>query len=146
MSVPPDPQYAERVAKSFSRQQFMSTLGAELESVAPGEVVIKLPFGSHITQQHGFVHAGALSAVVDSACGYAALTLMPPGTAVLAVEFKVNFMAPASGDEFYAKGTVVRAGRTLTVCSGEVRNGREGSVVSIMQSTIISLDRPEMAD
>ena len=146
MHDPPDPNYAERVASSFARQKLMSTLGAELDSVRPGEVIIRLPYRSDITQQHGFIHAGALAAVVDSACGYAALTLTPPGTAVLAVEFKVNFTAPASGDEFFAKGTVARAGRTLTVCVGEVRSGREGPVTTLMQSTIISLSRPEMAD
>ena len=129
----------------------MATLGARLARVGPGEVEIRLPFAPELGQQHGVLHAGAVTAVVDSACGYAALTLMPPGTAVLSVEFKVNLLAPAAGREFEATGRVVRAGRTLTVCAGEVvalrDGGGEPEVVALIQATMIAVrDRPGFAD
>lgn len=144
-----DPNYEERVRASFAAQAFMGTLGAELESIAPGEVVIILPYRPDLTQQHGFLHAGAIATVADSACGYAALTLMEPGSAVLSVEFKINLLAPARGSHFRAVGHVVRAGRTLTACEAEVRALAEDSesLVATMQSTMISLrDRPELRD
>jgi uncharacterized protein (TIGR00369 family) len=149
--APRDPDYEARVRESFGRQRFMATLGARLERVAPGEVTVRLPFGAELTQQHGVLHAGALTAAVDSACGYAALTLMPPGAAVLSVEFKVNLLAPAAGREFVATGRVVRAGRTLTVCAGEVvalrDGGGEPEVVALMQATMMAVhDRPGFAD
>src|SRR4030095_9385940 len=115
-----NPDFAARVQSSFDRQAFMRTVGARLVSVEPGQVVIEWPFGSHLTQQHGFLHAGVVAAVADSACGYAALSLMPRGVAVLSVEFKVNLMKPAAGELFRAVGKVIRAGRTLSVCSAEV--------------------------
>ncbi len=134
---------------SFARQEFMATLGARLELVAPGEVTIRLPYRTDLTQQHGFLHAGAVTSVVDSACGYAALTLMEPGAAVLSVEFKVNLLAPAAGKEFLAIGRVVRAGRTITVCSGELRavdDGRE-TVVAMLQGTMMAVrDKMELTD
>ncbi|MDB4915136.1 MAG: PaaI family thioesterase [Gemmatimonadetes bacterium] len=143
-----DPDYEARVRASFARQKFMATLGARLESVAPGEVIITLSFRDDLVQQHGFMHAGALTSVVDSACGYAALTLMEPGAAVLAVEFKVNLMAPASGTEFRAVGRVVRAGRTLTVCAGEFRSiGKErDTVVALMQGTMMAVRDKQLTD
>jgi uncharacterized protein (TIGR00369 family) len=109
----------QRVRASFDRQGLMSTLGAQLAHVAPGEVDIEIPFAERLTQQHGYLHAGALTAALDSACGYAALTLMGEEADVLTVEFKVNLLEPAAGDRFLARGRVVRAGRTLTVCRGE---------------------------
>ncbi len=115
---PRDPDFAARVRGSFARQRLMATLGAELERVLPGEVAIQLPFREDLTQQHGVLHAGAVTAIVDSACGYAAFSLMERGTGVLSVEFKVNMLAPAAGETFLAIGRVVRAGRTLTVCTG----------------------------
>ena len=129
---------------SFERQQFMTLLGARLERVAAGEVCIRLPFQPALTQQHGFLHAGVVASVVDSACGYAALTLMEPGAAVLSVEFKINLLAPARGREFAAVGRVVRAGRTLTVCTGEVRalpdgDGGDEVPVAIMQATLMAV-------
>ena len=141
---PRDPDFETRVRASFARQQFMTLLGARLERVAAGEVCIRLPFQPALTQQHGFLHAGVVTSVVDSACGYAALTLMEPGAAVLSVEFKVNLLAPARGREFVAVGRVVRAGRTLTVCTGEVRALPEGEggdevPVAIMQATIMAV-------
>lgn len=124
-----------RIAGSFARQEFMATLGAELVSVAPGEVTIALPCRAALAQQQGSMHAGAVTSIVDSACGYAALTTMPPDADVVSVEFKVNLLAPARGDRLVATGRVVRAGRTLTVCTGEVRAGE--TVVAIMQATMM---------
>jgi len=133
--------FEARVRASFAQQAFMAALGAELASVAPGEVTIELPFRADLTQQDGFLHAGVVAAVADSACGYAAFSLMPADARVLSVEFKVNLMKPAAGTRFRAVGRVVRAGRTLTVCSGEVsaeRDGRE-TVVALMQATMMSV-------
>lgn len=123
----------------------MATLGARLEHVTAGEVVIRLPFRDDLTQQHGFLHAGAVAAVVDSACGYAALTLMEPDAAVLSVEFKINLLAPAAGAEFLARGRVLRAGRTLTVCTGEVRAVRDSAetVVAVIQATMMAVRHRE---
>ena len=135
---PRDPAYESRVRASFVKQRFMATLGAELVRIQPGEVVIGFDFRDDLTQQHGFVHAGALTAVIDSACGYAALTLMEPGTGVLAVEFKVNLMAPAVGTRFEATGRVLRAGRTITVCVGELR-GTDGKVICALQGTMMTV-------
>jgi uncharacterized protein (TIGR00369 family) len=110
-----------RIRASFDAQGLMATLGATLALVHDGEVHIALPFSAALTQQRGFVHAGAITSVVDSACGYAALTRAPPGHEVVTVEFKVNFMRPALGERFVAVGRVHSAGRTLAVCVGEVR-------------------------
>ena len=144
-----DPDFEARVRASFAKQQFMTTLGARLAVVTPGEVTIALPYRADLTQQHGFLHAGVVTSVVDSACGYAALTLMEPGAAVLSVEFKVNLLAPAAGKEFLAIGRVMRAGRTITVCSGELRaldDGRE-AVVAILQGTMMSVrDKAGLTD
>lgn len=151
---PRDPNFDARVRASFARQAFMATLGARLASVAPGEVVIELPFRPELTQQHGFLHAGAVTSVVDSACGYAALTLMPADAAVLSVEFKVNLLAPAAGARFRAVGHVVRSGRTLTVCRGELRADSDepggvdgGTVIAVMQGTMMAVrDRAGLSD
>ena len=146
---PKDPDFEARVRASFARQAFMAALGAELMAVSPGEVSIALPFREDLTQQHGFLHAGVAASVVDSACGYAALTLMPPGAGVLSVEFKVNLLAPAAGERFIATGRVVKAGKTLSVCAGEVaaERGGERAVVALMQATMMTLrDRAGVAD
>jgi uncharacterized protein (TIGR00369 family) len=149
---PRDPDFEKRVRSSFARQAALQTLGATVERVAPGEVELTLPFRSDLTQQHGFLHAGVVTAVIDSACGYAALTLMEPGTAVLSVEFKVQLMAPARGARFRALGRVVRAGRTLTVVMGELRAiedkaAADGEVVALMTGTMMTMrDRPDLAD
>ena len=127
----------------------MATLGARLVSVTPGEVLIELAWREELGQQHGVLHAGAVAAVADSACGYAALSLMPAGAAVMSVEFKVNLLAPGRGDRFLAHGRVRRAGRTLTVCEGSVRaiDRDEEREVAIMTATMIRLDgRPDLAD
>jgi uncharacterized protein (TIGR00369 family) len=135
-----DPDYEARVRGSFAKQRFMATIGATVTSVQPGEVSIELPYRDDLVQQHGFLHAGVVSSVVDSACGYAALTLMRAGTAVLSVEFKVNLLAPAQGKLFRARGCVARSGRTITVCSGELTVVESGVVVALMQATMITVD------
>lgn len=119
----------------------MRTVGARLVSVEPGHVVIEWAFDSNLTQQHGFLHAGVVAAVADSACGYAALSLMPAGVAVLSVEFKINLMKPAAGERFQAVGKVIRAGRTLTVCGAEVHADLAGqeTTIAIMQGTMMTV-------
>ena len=141
--APRDPDYASRVRASFERQVFMSTLGARLVRVEPGEVDLELPVRSELTQQHGFLHAGALASVADSACGYAALSLMPPGAAVLSVEFKINLLAPAIGERFIARGRVVRVGRTIGVATAEVvaqSAGKPDASVALMQATMMRVE------
>ena len=150
---PRDPDFEQRVRSSFARQAAMQTLGIVLERVAPGEVDVVIPFRADLTQQHGFFHAGVVTAAIDSACGYAALSLMEPGVAVLSVEFKVQLLAPARGARFRALGRVVRAGRTLTVVAGELRAYADddmrgdGDVVALMNGTMMSVrDRAELRD
>jgi uncharacterized protein (TIGR00369 family) len=119
----------------------MKTLGARLTRVATGEVEIELPFREDLTQQHGFLHAGVVAAVLDSSCGYAAFSLMPPGVGVLSVEFKMNLLAPASGDVLVARGRVIRSGRTISVCQadGFMRTGSEEVAVATMLATIMTV-------
>lgn len=134
-----NPNYADRVRASFSRQKVMEKIGARLSKIAPGQVEIELPFREDLTQQHGFLHAGIVTAIVDSACGYAALSLMPENSEVLTIEYKVNFLAPALGERFIAKGEVIKPGRTVTVCKGEVLAVKEGkeSLVAVIMATIM---------
>ena len=131
----------ERIATSFSAQGLMATLGAELVLVSAGEVHIALRPRPELSQQHGFIHAGALTSVLDSACGYAALSVAPVGLDVLTVEFKINFVRPAVADRFVAIGRVAKAGKTLTVCQGEVigERGSERDAIALMQATIINV-------
>lgn len=131
----------ERVAGSFNAQGLMATLGAQLVSVVDGEVQIAMPFSTTLSQQHGYVHAGAITSIVDSACGYAALTKASPECEVVTAEFKINLMRPAIGDRFLAIGRVVNAGKLLTVCTGEVRafSGTTCKVVAVMQATIANV-------
>jgi uncharacterized protein (TIGR00369 family) len=137
--VPQDPAYEAKVRESFGRQSHMTTLGVAIEFLAPGEVHLSLPFGARFCQQNGFMHAGAIASVADSANGYAALTLTPPKSNVLAVEFKINLLAPARADAFLACGRVLRAGRKLTVCQADVFTAGPGerTLVAVMLSTII---------
>lgn len=134
----------DRIARSFAAQGLMHTLGARLAHVEPGEVHIALPFSAGVSQQQGFVHAGAITSIVDSACGYAALTRLPPGKEVVSAEFKINLLRPAIGERFLAVGRVVNAGKTLVVCTGEVRayasaEATEFKVVAIMQATMVGV-------
>ena len=149
--TPKDPDFAARVRASFAEQAFMATCRAELVSIEPGKVVIEFPFHRDLTQQHGFIHAGVVAAIADSACGYAALTLMPAEAAVLSVEFKINLLAPAAGQLFRASARVIRAGRTLTVCTADVHSVRgdeqDYTIVASMQATMIALvDRPGIVE
>lgn len=116
----PGADVERRVREAVAAQPVMSVIGAEVLHVAPGEVDLAFPFDERLTQQHGFLHAGIVAAVVDSACGYAAYSLSEPEADVLTVELKINLLEPAAGDRFVARGRVVRAGRRLTVCRGEV--------------------------
>src|ERR1044071_250612 len=110
--VPADPEFEPRVRSSFSLQKLMTTLGAKMTLVAPGEVRIEMPYDEAWTQQHGYVHAGVITSIVDSACGYAAYTLMPASAGILTVEYKVNFLSPAQGGKFIAAARGIKPGRT----------------------------------
>ena len=133
----------DRIAASFNAQGLMATIGAKLALVSDGEVQIALPFSKGLSQQHGYVHAGAITAVVDTACGYAALTKAPSDCDVVTAEFKINFLRPALGDHFLAIGRVQNSGKFLTVCTGEVRafsgTGSDHKVVALMQATIANI-------
>lgn len=147
---PQDPDYERRVRDSYARQRVMELLGATLLRVAPGEVDIVLPFRDDLTQQHGFLHAGIITTIVDSACGYAALSLMPPGTGVLTIEYKVNLLAPASGARMIARGRVTKPGRTITVCTGDVyaaqEDGSEKLVATMLATAMTIRERPGVSD
>lgn len=133
----------ERVRENFVRQPFMSTLGASLVSVKSGAVEIGVPFRKDLTQQHGFIHAGVITSVLDSACGYAALSVAPEGVDVLSVEFKVNLLTPAVGERFVARAHVKRAGKLLTVSTADAFAIKEGQekLVATMTATIVNLKR-----
>ena len=141
-----DPAFDQRVRTSFDRQSLNHTIGARLTRVAAGDVEIEVPFREGLGQQHGFMHGGIVSAIVDSAGGYAALSLTPPGTEVLTVEFKINFVAPAKGERIVARGRVTKPGRTLTVCAGDVfavDRGEERLVATMLQTMMtVSQQRP----
>ena len=138
----PDPEFVERVKASFSRQAFMSTLGAELVRVEMGEVDIALPFRGDLTQQHGFHHAAATAAIADSACGYAALSMTPAGSEVLTIEFKVNLFRPALGKSFLAKGRVVKPGKTILVTQGDVYalSDKGSTLIATITATLMRQD------
>jgi uncharacterized protein (TIGR00369 family) len=135
-----DPDFESRIRTSFAQQGLMKTIGASLTRVAPGEVHIEIPFSDDLTQQHGFIHAGIVTAIVDNACGYAANSLMPPGCEVLTVEYKVNFLSPAKGERFVAIGKAAKAGNTLTVCTGEVwaHDKSDKKFIAVMQATMMA--------
>ncbi|RDJ22927.1 PaaI family thioesterase [Bosea caraganae] len=134
-------EVAARIGASFGKQAFMATLGAKLLRVAPGEVDIELPVSPHLCQQHGFVHAGAVSSIADSACGYAALTTMPGGAGILTAEFKINLLAPAAGERLIARGKVIKAGRTLTLAMAEVFAEAKGvsKLCALMTATCMTI-------
>ena len=137
-----DPRIEARIRESFERQTIMRTIGAKLASVRSGEVHVVLPFDSALVQQQGFLHAGVVTTIVDTACGYAALSRMPPGTEVVCVELKINFLAPAVGERFEAVGKVLKPGRTLTVCTGTVEaiSGDERKIVACSQTTMMAVE------
>ncbi len=145
---PFDPAFDVRVRSSFAKQALMSTIGARVTRVAPGEVDVELPFRDNLTQQHGFLHAGVVAAIIDSACGYAALTLMPPDAAVLTSEYKVNLLSPAAGDAIIARGRVLKAGKTLTVTRGDafaLKAGEE-KLVATMLATMMTVRERGLQD
>ena len=134
-------EFERRVRASFARQGLMRTIGATLGNISPGSVEILLVPSPAISQQHGFVHAGAVAAIADTAAGYAALSLMPPDASVLTTEFKINLVAPAVGERILARGRVVKAGRTLTLAQTEVvaeRDGKE-TLVALLTATLMSV-------
>lgn len=133
--------HLDDVRDNLQRQSFMRLLGAKAIEIAPGRVVLELPYRDDLCQQNDFVHAGVITSIADSACGYAALTLMPSGCDVLSVEFKVNLLSPAKGQRFRATATVVRSGRTLTVVQAEVLaldDGQPDKQIALMQATMIT--------
>ena len=137
-----DPQMERRCRDSFGRQQGMTTIGASVHAMRPGEVELIMPFSAGLTQQHGFVHAGIITMLCDTACGFAALSLMPADAAVLTTEFKVNLLSPAKGERFMAIGRVVRPGKKLTVCLGEVfaEDGGNRKQIALMTASMMVVD------
>jgi uncharacterized protein (TIGR00369 family) len=139
--APLDADYATRVRTSFARQGAMRLIGARLAELRPGYCAIELPYREDLTQQHGYVHAGIVAAIVDSAGGYAGFTLFPADSSVLTVEYKLNLIAPAAGERLIAEGQVVKPGRTLAITRGEVYAEAAGkrTLCAIMQQTLIVL-------
>lgn len=134
-------QIESRIRTSFARQTVMNLIGAKMTHISRGEVWIELPYRSNMSQQHGFIHAGIITTIVDSACGYAAMTMTPKDMSVLTVEFKTNFLSPAIGERFIAKGRVKKAGRTITVCEGDVVAIGDGGekVIATMLATMMNI-------
>jgi uncharacterized protein (TIGR00369 family) len=145
MNAPADPQFATRIRASFGRQKAMALIGASLGSVAPGAVEITLPFRDDLTQQKGFVHGGIIGMIADTACGYAAYSLMPADCSLVTVEYKINILAPGT-TSLTARGEVVKPGRTLTIARAEVY-AEDGKHIATMQQTLMMLpgrpDHPE---
>ncbi|HST51755.1 MAG TPA: PaaI family thioesterase [Pyrinomonadaceae bacterium] len=139
--VAKDADYEARVRASFARQRVMETIGARLLKVEPGAVEIALAFREDLTQQHGYLHAGIVAAVVDSACGYAAMSLASAGAEVLSIEFKLNLLSPAAGERFVARARVKRAGRNVTVCAGDLFAvaGDSEKTVATMLATMMTV-------
>lgn len=133
-----NPSFAEEVRKSFVAQSIMLLIGAELISVEPGVVEISLPYRKDLTQQDGYLHAGIITTIADSAAGYAAFSLMPAGSGVLSVEFKVNLLRPAKGERFLARAEVLKPGKTLTVVRADVFGIQEAerTLVATMLGTM----------
>ena len=138
---PQDPHYEQRVRASFGRQQAMKTIGAFLSEIGPGRAVIELPYAEALTQQHGFLHAGMVATALDSACGYAAFTLMPHDCGILTIEYKINLVAPGKGQLFRMEGVVVKPGRTITVVEGRAYAIDEGKekLIATMTATEMTI-------
>ena len=139
---PRNPAFAEEIKQSFAKQTIMGLIGAELSCVEPGVIEITLPYRADLAQQHGYLHAGIVTTIADSACGYAAYSLMPPNSEVLSVEFKVNLLRPAKGEKFLAVAEVVKAGKTLTVVRADVfglDHEEQRELVATMLGTMICL-------
>jgi uncharacterized protein (TIGR00369 family) len=143
-----DAEYQRRVRESFERQGLMKYLGAELGSLEPGGAVIRVPFRGELTQQHGYFHAGVTGAIADSACGYAAYTLMAADDSVLTVEYKMNLLAPADGEELVAQARVVRSGKTLKICTADVfvkKGGLENHCATVLSTVMCLAGKPDRA-
>lgn len=140
-----DPDYQARVRASFDRQTAMHTLGISISKLAPGEIELTMPYRKDLTQQHGFVHGGVVSTGLDSACGYAAFSLMSAEFAILTVEFKVNFLSPASGDSLAFRGSVIKPGRTLTICDARAYGitGSKEKLIATMTATNMTIAERE---
>lgn len=138
---PRDPQYQARVRGSFDNQPVMQTIDASLTSVEPGRVVIELPYHSRLTQQDGFIHAGISSTIMDSACGYAAFSLMPADAEILTVEFKINLLAPAMGEKFRAIGEVRKPGKSISVAEANLYalDGSSEKLIATMTGTLMAV-------
>ena len=140
--VPKNPDFESRSKRSFDRQAVMKTLGLRLNAVGPGTVEMEMVYREELTQQHGFLHAGIVSTALDSACGYAAFSLMPADAAVLTIEFKINLLAPAAGERFLFRADVTKPGRTITVADGRAfavaADGRE-KLIATMTATIMAV-------
>jgi uncharacterized protein (TIGR00369 family) len=138
---PKDPAFEGRVRASFARQTAMATLGIAIIRLAPGEIDFEMPYDAAYTQQHGFIHAGIVTTALDSACGYAAYSLMPADADVLTVEFKTNLLAPAKGDRFLFEAVVVKPGRTLTVCEARAFavSGEGKKLIATMTGTLMAV-------
>jgi uncharacterized protein (TIGR00369 family) len=146
---PKNPNFEQRVIDSFNRQTVMKTVGASIMKVSAGEVSIQFPFDPGLTQQHGFIHAGIVSTVLDSACGYAAFSLMAEDAAVLTIEFKINLLSPAKGEWFEAIGQVKKPGRNITVTEGELyaHQGDTKKLVASMVGTMMAVyERDQIQD
>ena len=140
--IVPSVDYEARVRASFARQKVMAALGAELTVVMPGTVEIEMPFSAAYTQQHGFLHAGIISTALDSACGYAAFSLMPDNAGVLTIEFKVNLLAPGKGERFLFRGSVTKPGRTIIVADGQAyafADDGEAKLIATMTGTMMTV-------
>ena len=138
---PRNPSFAGEIERSFAKQTIMNLIGARLGRVEPGVVEINLPYRTDLAQQHGYLHAGIVTTIADSACGYAAYSLMPPGSEVLSVEFKVNLLAPARGEKVRVRADVKRSGRTLTVCTADAF--ADETLCATMLATMFCLPKPK---
>ena len=140
--IVPAADFEDRVRASFARQNAMATIGAELTRVEPGTIEIELPFDDRLTQQHGFLHAGIIATALDSACGYAAFSLMPESAGVLTIEFKINLLAPGKGERFLFRGAVTKPGRTIIVADGQAYAfGADGEarLIATMTGTLMTV-------
>ena len=142
-----NPDFQSAIHESFDRLTLMRTIGATLGRVSVGEVEVVLPFRSDLTQHHGFIAAAVLTAVVDVACGYAAMSLMPSECSVVTIEYKANFLAPARGERMVARGRVIRPGRTVTACAGDVFavDGEHETLVATLLATMMRVGGERLA-
>ena len=143
---PPDPRFAERCRASFARQQAMALIGARMASIEPGRCEIELPFREDLTQQKGYLHGGIVGMIADTACGYAAYSLMPASASLVTVEYKINILAPGRGERLLARAEVIKSGRTLSITRGEVYAEQSGAqtLCAVMQQTLMMLpDTPD---